>query len=92
MIKPNINFKAYTPKLIKNSGKDSNNSKPITNQLLTSKSYAKIFETTTFIEEDQDSYEDDVEGVDAKMLFYKKSKNLHKMIEKQKDSPFLKFL
>lgn len=83
----NMNFKAFTPKITKQVKIDS---KQV--NLLSQKSYAKIFEPTTFIAEDEDSYEDEVAGIEAKILFYKKSKNLHKMIDKSKDSPFLKFL
>ena len=72
----NINFKAFTPKITKQIKIDS---KQV--NLLSQKSYAKIFEPTTFIAEDEDSYEDEDVGIEAKILFYKKSKNLHKMID-----------
>ena len=55
-------------------------------------SYAKIFDPTTFIAENQISFEDETKGMEAKMLFFEKSKDLNKQIDYKKESPFVRFI
>jgi len=55
------------------------------------KSFAKLFEPTTFIQEDDPSFEDELEGEEAKGMFFKKGKNIERMIQRRKESPFTKF-
>ena len=48
--------------------------------MMKEKSFAKLFDPTTFIQEDDPSFEDEVEGEEAKSLFYSKGKRVEKMI------------
>jgi hypothetical protein len=54
-------FKSYTPRIQNSIKLDSVHMK-----LLKQKSFAKIYEPTTFIEENEESYEQQVDGVQAK--------------------------
>ncbi len=57
------------------------------------KSFARLFDPSTFIEDEQNiSREDYAEGVEAQHLFIKRAKRVDRLLEMGKASPFLKFI
>eukprot|EP00347_Sterkiella_histriomuscorum_P007903 403347122 len=81
-------LKTYTPRSISTKMVKMDRQPLI---LMKEKSFAKLFDPTTFIQEDEPSYEDEVEGEEAKVLFYKKGSKLNRIIQSKKESPFTKY-
>lgn len=50
--------------------------------LMKEKSFAKLFEPTTFIQEDEPSFEEETDGLEAKSLFFKKGLNIEKIVQR----------
>jgi len=61
-------------------------------KFLPRKSFARIFDPTTVIEDDNPSFEEECEGEKAKLLFFKKSSKLHKLKDYKGASPFLDYI